>query len=318
MEKEKKILFASVTLFMILMIMAFIFSKITALFINMIFLAILVLIIPYSLYRFLEFRKIKIYESEFPNFLRDLSESQRAGLSIIQAINASAKSDYGPLSREIKKMSDQLSWNIPLEKVLVNFSKRMHESKIIVRSLLIIDQANKSGGNIEDTMDSLANSIESIKDVQEEKKILLNQQVVMMYAIFFIFLGITISLIKFLLPLLQSQMGVSGSSLGLFSFNTNPCYPCIPNQQAYVGGSSCIGCSIFFSISTAFDFGKVEEAASYYKSLFFAMIIIQGFFSGLIAGQISSDSLIAGIKHSMVMVLSGFIIFLTVVKIGII
>jgi len=48
------------------------------------------------------------------------------------------------------------------------------------------------------------------------------------------------------------------------------------------------------------------------------MILIQGFFSGLIAGQIGSDSIAVGIKHSLIMLLSGFIIFILLIKTGII
>ena len=52
--------------------------------------------------------------------------------------------------------------------------------------------------------------------------------------------------------------------------------------------------------------------------LFLSMIMVQGFFSGLIAGQIGSDSMAVGIKHSMIMLLSGFVIFMVVVKTGLV
>lgn len=280
--------------------------------INLVILAIIVLILPYSMYKFLYFRRMKTYEAEFPNFLRDLAESQRAGLSLVQAIKTASKNDYGSLTKEVAKMENQLSWNVPLEKVLNNFSRRMSANKSMTRSILIIQQANKSGGNIEDTMDSLANNIESIRDVQQEKALLLNQQVIMMYAIFFIFLGISIALIKFLVPLLQTQGLTTGfAGIGFSGFGANPCEPCISS-----GSAACFGCSAFFSVSSAFDFGTPKQAAAYYKSLFFVMVIVQGFFSGLIAGQIGSDSIVAGVKHSLIMLIAGFSIFMLVVKTG--
>lgn len=309
-SKERKILITSVAVFVLLISLSVYIGNI-ALIANMLFLGMLVLLVPFSLFKFFRLKKIRAYENDFPNFLRDISESLRAGLSLIQSIQATSKSDYGSLTNEIKKMNTQLSWNVTLDRVLKNFGSRATDSKIITRSLMIIDQANKSGGNIEDTMESLANHIESIKEAQQEKSILLNQQVLMMYAIFFIFLGITIALIKFLIPLLQTQAQTGG--FGIQGFNPNPCSVCVNNADA-----ACAGCNTFATISQAFELGNPKDASSYYKALFLAMILIQGFFSGLIAGQIGSDSVVVGIKHSLIMLLSGFIVFILLVRTGIV
>lgn len=309
-RKDRLILMLSAAAFVLLILISLSIGNI-ALTVNMLFLGMLILVVPYSMYKFVRLKKIKSYENEFPNFLRDLSESQRAGLSLIQALQASSKSDYGPLTKEIKKMNNQLSWNIPMERVLKNFTDRVNDSKTIVRALLIIDQSNRSGGNIEDTMESLANNMESIKEAQQEKSVLMNQQVMMMYAIFFIFLGITIALIKFLIPLLQTQAQTGG--FGVQGFNPNPCSACVNNPNF-----ACTGCNTFSAVSSAFELGKADDTSSYYKALFLTMILIQGFFSGLIAGQIGSDSVTVGIKHSLIMLLSGFIVFILVVKTGIV
>ena len=315
MRLDHKILLSSAIVFAILVVIAILLSSNFAIATNILLIGVLILSVPYSIYRFFVFKKIKSYEESFPNFLRDLAESQRAGLTLIQAINMSAKSDYGPLTKEIKKMDNQISWNIPVENVLNNFNKRMSRSKLITRSVMIMNQANKSGGNIEDTMESLAFNIESIKDVQKEKELLLNQQVIMIYAIFFIFLGITIALIKFLVPMLKTSIDMGGFSGQSFSgFNSNPCTPCME----VAANPACFGCDLFFGVSDVFDFGEKTDPASYYRSLFFMMILVQGFFSGLIAGQIGSDSVSAGVKHSLIMLLVGFFIFMTVVRLGIV
>ncbi|MBI4171088.1 MAG: type II secretion system F family protein [Candidatus Aenigmarchaeota archaeon] len=295
---------------------AFVFIIIAAIFVNnfviasnLIFLGAVILIFPYSLNKFFEFKRTRAYEEEFPNFLRDLAESQRAGLTLMQALQSASKTEYGMLTYEIKRMYNQLTWNVPVETVLKNFSERIKKSKMIVRAMMIIDQATKSGGNVEQTMESLATNIESLREVQEEKSLMLNQQVIMMYAIFFIFLGISIALIKFLVPLFQTQ--TEAGSLGFQGFGANPCVQCIGNSAPV-----CLGCHTFFAVSEAFNFGKNEDAISYYKALFFTMIMVQGFFSGLIAGQIGSDSIIGGVKHSMIMLIAGFFIFMLSIRIG--
>ena len=310
LKKDHLILVISVVVSLMLIFISILTGSVP-LIANMLFLGMLLMIMPYSLYKFFLLKRIRAYEREFPNFLRDLAESQRAGLSLIQALQAVSKSDYGPLTNEVKKINNQLSWNVSLEKVLKSFGDRVSESRLITRSILIINQANKSGGNVEDSMEALADNMESIKEAQQEKAVLLNQQVVMMYAIFFVFLGITIALIKFLIPLLQTQAQSGG--FGVQGFNSNPCSVCTTSSDP-----ACVGCNVFYSVAVAFDLGKAGEEAAYYKALFLSMILVQGFFSGLIAGQIGADSVVVGIKHSLIMLLSGFIIFILVVKTGIV
>jgi hypothetical protein len=44
-----------------------------------------------------------------------------------------------------------------------------------------------------------------------------------------------------------------------------------------------------------------EGMSCYYVSLFFYVLIIQGICSGLIAGQLGENSVVAGVRHSIIM-----------------
>ena len=48
------------------------------------------------------------------------------------------------------------------------------------------------------------------------------------------------------------------------------------------------------------------------------MVVIQGIFAGLVAGQIGENSIVAGLKHSLIMTLSGFSILLILFQSGVI
>ena len=50
------------------------------------------------------------------------------------------------------------------------------------------------------------------------------------------------------------------------------------------------------------------EIISYYRNLFFSMILIQGLFNGMIAGQISEGSTVMGLKHSAIFVIVGVMV----------
>ncbi|MBI5061467.1 MAG: type II secretion system F family protein [Candidatus Aenigmarchaeota archaeon] len=299
------------------------FGNDIAIVVDTIILGLVIATLPYALFRFFEFRKVNEYEKQFPNFLRDLAESQRVCLSTIQAIQSLVKSDYGAMTPEIKKVYNQLSWNVPLEKVLKNFARRS-KSKIIERSITVIDQVNKSGGNIEDVMDSLATNIEHIRDAMEEKSAVLRQQVIMIYAIFFIFLGISLALLKFLVPMTNMNAGTANlAGLEGIQFGGNPCSPCLGGRDDV----ACVGCNLFTSVSIGVGFvsqsavetqDPVANTNAYYRALFFLMVVIQGFCSGLVCGQIGSDSLSAGVKHSLIMVVVGVAAFIITIKAGLV
>ena len=77
METEIKVILAPASAFLVILLASFFIGNFTIAS-NMIFLGMMVLIIPYSLYKFFEHKKIRAYEEAFPLFLRDISESQRS------------------------------------------------------------------------------------------------------------------------------------------------------------------------------------------------------------------------------------------------
>ncbi len=312
MIDEKFVLLGSAAGFLLFVLISLSFIGNPSMFFAFLIIAMAVAVIPYSLYKFFEFTLLKNCENEFPNFLRDLAEAKRSGLTMLQALKTCSKSDYGMLTKYIRKMANQLSWNIPFREVLENFRKTFRHSKIINYSVMVISEVEQMGGKIEDILDSLANNIESIKETYEEKKSLMHQHIMTMYAIFFVFLGISVTLIKFLVPLLQAQNQIGYMNL-LGNFGSSPCNVCLGSSEP-----ACITCNLFFGICNAFSFGDPSSPKCYYKSLFFLMVVIQGIFSGLIAGQISSDSIIGGVKHSLLMAGSGFAIFVLISFIGVI
>jgi flagellar protein FlaJ len=277
---------------------------------NFIFLGIVIGVAPYAFLSYMEYSKIKSIEDQLPTFLLDLAESQKVGMTLPEALKQASRIDYGKLTPEVKKMSNQLSWGIPLQQVLDNFSKRMEKSKLIKRVVRVINDAYFSGGNLARTMEAIASDITAIKEAEKERKSVTHQHMLIMYAIYFIFIGIVISLSKTLIPLLSMNVE-GGAALGNILSFQDPCVICANNPQIF-----CISCSIFSIFCKMFELG--EGGGCYYNALFILMVIIQGIFSGLVAGQIGEGSAIAGIKHSIIMTLSGFGILILVLKFGLI
>ena len=299
---EKNIIVVSSIAFILILVLASFVYKNIALFINLLIIGIMVLVLPYSIYKFIKFQKIRNCEMNFPIFLRDIAAAKRSGLTLIQAIRSCATSDYGALTPYIVRLNNQLSWNVTLKEALENFRNRLKESNIISQAVLAISQIEESGGKSEDILDSLADNLEGIKEAELEKSTLMSQHIMAVYAIFFIFLGISIALISFMLKFPE----IPGTSeMPTLLFGQSPCKPCLTSKA-----DVCIFCHLYFNICDAFNLGKREHARCYYNAVFLLMIIIQGVFSGLIAGQIGSNSIAAGVKHSLIMGVTGFIVFL--------
>ncbi len=252
---------------------------------------------PYGIYIYFKNKKYREIEREFPGFLRNLSESRKSGMSLPEAFMNATKTDYGRLNPSIEKASKQLSWDIPFPEVMTRLRDRLKESDLVRRSISIIMQSYESGGDVSETLDSVARNISSIKEAEKERKAVLQQQVYIIYAIFFLFIGILIALFNVMTPLLDIGGG------GFIGTPPNFCTSGTITEHI---------CSLCPALGLDSD---PTSKLCYYKSLFFLMLLVQGFFNGLVAGEIGSGKVASGFKHSMLMVPLGTVIYIGIMVI---
>lgn len=306
LSRERKVLFITILISLVLILFGVIHGDIGVLG-NIIILSVFLVIIPQLIFTYTRYRDLIEMEARFPEFLRDLVESTRAGLPLHKAIILASKRDYGPLSKEINKMAYQLSWNVNILKVLEQSMERLRKSDLLNKNMRILIETYKSGGAIDDTLDALSSTLLTIKETQKERKSTLNQYVVAMYAITFIFIGIVVGINKLMVPIFASAAFGAGPIGGFIS---NPCDVCL-----YGKGVSCSPCFIYFSVCSFFRIDRTQISC-YYLALFFSMTVIQAITGGLVAGQIGEGSVTAGIKHSLIMLIITSGIFFIFVRIG--
>ncbi|MBT6045127.1 type II secretion system F family protein [Candidatus Woesearchaeota archaeon] len=224
---------------------------------------------------FSELKRQKAIELMFLNFTRSLVESVKSGVSIPRSIQNVSKKNYGPLTPYIQKLAHQIEWGIPTRKALQTFSEDT-ENKVIKRSISLMVEAEQSGGDITDILSSVVGSVVSIKKMKEERKAMIHSQVVQGYIIYFVFIGIMLALDLWLFPQLGKTSAASAGSIG------------------GLGGISLGGAG-------SFDLGPV----------FFTLIIVQGFFAGIMIGKFSEGTLKTGLLHSLIMMVSAALIITT-------
>ena len=295
---------------------------------GIVFLSSLVVgILPYGIMSFLKTRAVNQMESEFPEFLKDLAESKRGGMTLLKAFESAMENDYGKLDPQIERIYHELSWGIPFPEVMERFSRRMDESTVIQESVSIIIQSFESGGDITGTIESVADDSARLRNLVENKNAQLQQQLFIMYVIFFLFIGITIGIYTMLAQLLglgtTEEGAISGISDIIGGENsggpTNFC-----NGNIGAARPFCTTSRIFGFVPANISSGEVamtsEYATShaygrvaYYKALLFTMLMIQGVLTALVAGQIKEGSPSAGIKHAIVMLPIAFIAYVSYV-----
>ncbi|MFB6145584.1 MAG: type II secretion system F family protein [Candidatus Nanohaloarchaea archaeon] len=315
---EDKIVFASIAAGSLLVLIGLIFyiTFSPTLGGSLLILGLIVAVLPYGIISFLKNRAVREIEDQFPSFLNDLAESKRGGMTILQAFDSARDTDYGRLNNEIEKIHNELTWGIPFPEVMERFSQRMKASAVIQESVSILLQSFKSGGNITKTIESIAEDSSQLKEVIQNKNSKIKQQIIIMYVIYFLFIGITIGIYLMLGQLLglgHPGTGVLQNTefLGGSSSATNFC-----GEHIVVADPVCTTAKIFGFVPRNITFGsdyatkyKYGQMA-YYKALLFAMLMVQGACTGAVAGQIGDGSPSAGVKHALVMIPAAFIIFM--------
>ena len=109
-------------------------ARVTGYAVTMYLIGAIVIAMPLVVIKYFENRRVKEMEKNFPVFLQDFVESIRGGMTLPQAFKTISVNQYGVLTPLVKKLSAQLDWGIPVETVLLQFSKNT-KSKLISRML---------------------------------------------------------------------------------------------------------------------------------------------------------------------------------------
>lgn len=205
-------------------------------------------------------------EDRFPDFLRDIVEGTRSGMSLPQAIQNTRGNDYGRLTPHVEKIAAKLDWGIPFERVMHDFARKT-DSRIIRRAVNTIIQTYQSGGNVTDVLESVGNNIQEIKELEQERESELYGEMITGYVVYFIFLIVLIALMRYLVPALS-----------------------FPGDIGPLGSQGM----------------TAAELINTYRPLFRDLVVIQSVFSGLVIGKLSEGSLRAGGKHIAILLSVGY------------
>jgi len=157
-------------------------------------------------------RSQKDIEKRFPDFVRNLVNAIKSGMPAPQAVVHISERKYGSLTPHVRKLAAQIEWSVPLHTALINFANST-QNAVIKRSVATVIEAERSGGNVEDVLNAITDSLLQIQTLKEERKAHIHGQTVQSYIIFFVFLAVLIVIQNSLIPYLTLLQGTSLTGL---------------------------------------------------------------------------------------------------------
>ena len=135
-------------------------------------------------------------EKGINNFLRDLTEVRKTGLSPERCIESLADRDYGEFSKELRKISSEISWGLPVRRVIMDFLKRTRSWMTQIVMFLLVETIDVGGGTIA-MIEALARFNNMTQEVDKEKKMAVRPYVMMPYFASIMLVATTIMMITF-------------------------------------------------------------------------------------------------------------------------
>ena len=234
--------------------------------------AIYILIIPLMLFHEYKKRKEDKIQAQIPDFLKKLASTNETGMTLRDSIKLMTRSDIG-LSKEIKKINNDIEWGLPVNESLIRFANRFR-THFISRSVNLLTKANESSGDIGEVLNVAARDVAAEQDLKNERKTNMFIYVVIIYISFMVFVGI----IYIISTTFLTEMVKAGEKMS-------------------AGGSGPVP----LSLSRA----KLDI----YNRIFFHGALIQGLASGMIAGVMGEGNALSGLKHSIIMMTIGYLLF---------
>jgi len=143
-------------------------------------LALIVCVAPPAASAYLEAKNRYGLEKMLPIFLKDISEGRKMGLSPEKCIESLGNRNYGYLTKHIRKMSYQLSWGLPIRKVLSTFNHEVKSWLTKVIGSIVMEVIEVGGGTLQSFVE-MSKFTHTIDELERSKRASLKPYIFIMY-----------------------------------------------------------------------------------------------------------------------------------------
>ena len=211
-------------------------------------------------------------DDNIPSLLREISDAQKTGLPLPRAIMSASKHNYGALTPELKKMAAKISWGIPFSKTLRSLTETT-DTPLMKRTSLLILEAERSGGAIEDVFDSAHKHVSEVLGLKRER---LGAMKPFTWIIFVSYIVFSLVMIILLISFFQTL------ALNIV--------------EAVSEGQAQQAAALPFNVAGL-------------QLVFFHLMVIEAVFAGLIAGKMGQGNAYLGLRYSCFLLIICYILF---------
>jgi len=231
---------------------------------------------PYGFYVAKQQREINLIERRLPDFLRDVAEAGRFGMTLAEAIVVSSGGRYGKLTPEIKKMAAQITWGVPAAEALHLFSERV-KTPMVQRVVAIVVKSSDAGGDVADVLTMVSHDTKENQLTEDERRIAMSTYIAVIYISFMVFLVTIWILDVTFLPKMLEASGALATTGGVVQ---SPLAQDLPNVVASI------------------------------RIAFFIAVAVHGLGDGILAGVLDTGKIPNGLRHSFVLLVIALAAFL--------
>jgi flagellar protein FlaJ len=161
-------------------------------------------------------------ENSMPDFLRDVTEARKIGLSPEKSIiHATKRTGYGKFSETLNLIRSQMEWGVSLRRIFVNIKQKIQTWPVLVNFLILVETI-KIGGGSASALEILTDYSEKQKDVEANKKSLLRPYVILAF-IWSVLIALTTTMVAMAVYALTriSLPGTTAMPLGVVQAQIN-------------------------------------------------------------------------------------------------
>jgi flagellar protein FlaJ len=212
--------------------------------------------------------------SRLPEAFKSASDANARGLTIKESFEIVASNSAGSLAKQLTLAVNSTTWTGDLNSALIDFANSLQVPRLS-RTIKLITKANEVSGDIQSVLTVAARDVENMANLDRERKANAFTYMAIILVSFLVSMGVIVALdAEFLSRLASNEAFSGGGGNGLGGF----------------GGGGEI---------------PIRE----FRMAFLHAVMALGGSSGLVAGSMADNDILAGFKYALVMMGLALLVF---------
>jgi flagellar protein FlaJ len=230
-----------------------------------------VVAVPLSVFHEYNQRRQSAIAEQLPDTLDILASANQMGVSLVKGIDLVTKNVSGGFATELRRTRNDMRWNYDIQNALRGLANRV-EVPQLTRTCNILAEGARSTGELHKVLSIAAEDTRHRYRLNRNRQQELNSYVAIVIVGFLVYLGVMVVLDRsFLGPVAEQAAAAGGGATGPIDLNA--------------------------------------DTLDLYHALFFHSALLQGIGTGLIAGKLTDNRVLSGLKYSIALVVLSLVVF---------